>query len=411
MDKSSIGGSRIFLTTARLFAAACVLASPDILQSQTSVTLDKLSDCEGLGQTVALLQRAPSRRCRNYSGAIENKLIALFRTVPDMQSCILEDSPPQLSGFTCIRASGRNADELTCFRAINARALDDYVNRFDSVYGEKVGRYEKSTKACSVGNGHFSSVERDLFPRWFDAIAKPRFGFAIGIDSSPKMHGQAYHGFADVDPDLTSNPKAIEIFDVFQTDHIEKMERDVATEDAHSFKIETENVEAASSWVARWLRGQTGRPSIGKVRLITLKYQGKKDVDISDRRSNLDEWENGIASVLKDAGFREFNEDDGDPPDFDSLREMIIKNSPIANRKFTDDSLGPRIIGLTTDNRRCIEFAIVFLLEPVEGVKSDYGGFFVEIAGVGDCRREETSSGALSDERFNDIIEYLKGQS
>jgi hypothetical protein len=398
------------MTTARLFAAACLLATPGILLSQTTVTLDKLSDCKGLEQTVAVLQRSVSRHCRSYSGPIESRLMSQFRTVPNMQSCILDDSLPQLSGFTCIRTGATNADELTCFRAIGAGALDDYVNRYDSVYSEKVAQYEKSTKACPVGNGHFASVERDLFPRPFEAIAKPRFGFAIGIDTSSKMHGEAYHGFADVDPDLTRVPKAIEIFDIFQTDQLAKVERDVSTEDANSFKIETEDMEAAGRATAAWLRSQTGSPSIGKVRLITLKYQGKKDVEVSTRRSNLEEWQDGIVSALKDAGFREFNESDGNPPDFDRLREMIIKNSPIANRKFTDDSLGPHIAGVTTDNRRCIEFATVMVLEPVAGVKSDYGGFFVQIAGFGDCRGEQSSSGVLSEERFNDVIEYLKGQ-
>jgi hypothetical protein len=409
MDKSSIGGRRILMTAVRMLAAASVLASPEILQSQSTVTLDKLSDCEGLQQAVALLQEPPSRRCRGYEGPIENKLMTQYRTVPNMQSCILVDSPPQLSSFTCIRISARSVEELTCFHAISARALDDYISRYNSVYDDKVAKYEKSAKACSVGNGHFASVERNLFPSSFDVIAKPRFGFAIGIDSSSNMHGYAYHGFADVDPDLTSVPKAIEIFDVFQTDHIEQIERDVATEDANSFKIETEDVEAASRAAAAWLHGQTGRPALANVRLITLKYVGKKDVGISERRSNLDKLQDGIVSVLKDAGFREFNEDDGGSPDYDSLRKLMIKNSAFANRKFTDDSLG-QIAGLTTDNRRCLEFAIVFVLEPIEDVKSDYGGFFVQIAGVGDCRGEQTSSGVLSEERFNDVIEYLKGQ-
>ena len=374
------------------------------------VSLDKLSDCEGMGQTVILLQRAPSRRCRSYGEPIENKIMAQLRTVPNLQSCILEESPPQLSGFTCIRTNARDADGITCFRAINARALDDYVNHFDSIYSDKAARYEKATKACSVGNGHFASVERELFPKSLEAIAKPRFGFAIGIDSSSKMHGQAYHGFADVDPDLTSYPKAIEIFDIFQTGHIEQTERGVVTEDANSFEIETEDVEAAAKADAAWLHSQTGSPSTAKVRLITLKYRGKKEVTISERRSNLDEWQKGIVSVLKGAGFRDYNESDGGEPNFDSLREMIIKNSPIANRKFSDDSLGPHIVGLTTDNQRCLEFATIFVLEPVAGRESDYGGFFIQLAGVGDCHREETSSGVLSEERFNDMVEYLKGQ-
>src|SRR6202007_2373984 len=101
------------------------------------------------------------------------------------------------------------------------------------------------------------------------AIANPRFGFVIGIDSSAKLHGEAYHGFADVDPDLTSNPKAIEIFDMFQTSHIEQTDRDVATEKANSFEIETEDMEQAGRAAAAWLRSQTGRPSTGKVRLFT----------------------------------------------------------------------------------------------------------------------------------------------
>ena len=92
------------------------------------------------------------------------------------------------------------------------------------------------------------------------------------------------------------------------------------------------------------------------------------------------------------ARHRDYDEDDGGPPNFDAIRELLIKNSPFANRKFSDDSLGPRIIGLTSGIRRCVEFANVFVLEPVEEVKSDYGGFFVQIAGTGDCRREQGSS-------------------
>jgi hypothetical protein len=410
MDISRINGRRIFRTAVPLLAAACLVASATISLSQSTVTLDKLSDCDGMDRTVALLQRAPSRRCRPAAGPIENRIMAQLRSVPELQSCILEEPPSQLSGFTCIRTSARDMDGLTCFRPVSGRALDDYQNRFDAVYSEKVARYEKATKACSVGNGHFAVVERNPFPGSLQAIAKPRFGFVIGIDSSAKMHGEAYHGFADVDPDLTSYPKAIEIFDVFQTDHVQEPERDVATEDANSFEIETEDVPQAARAAAAWLHAQTNRPAIAKVRLFTLKYKGRKNVDISERRKNLDEWQDGIVSVLKDAGFRDYNDEDGGTPDYDSMREMIIKNSPIANRKFTDDSLGPNIVGLTTDNRRCLEFASVFVLEPVPDVKSDYGGFFIQLAGVGYCHSEETSSGVLSEERFNDIVEYLKGQ-
>jgi len=393
----------------RLFATAYLLASPWVLQSQTTVTLDKLSDCNGLQQSVAVLLKPPSKRCRDGRGPIESNLMSQFRMGPSTQVCLLIDSPPQLSAFTCIQTSGGKGDELTCFRAMSARALDDYVSRYDSVYSDKVARYEKLAKTCSVSNGHFASVERDLYPPPFNAIAKPRFGFAIGVDTSSKMHGEAYHGFADVDPDLTAAPKAIEIFDVFQTDQLTQVEPDVSTESANAFEINTEDVEAAARADAAWLRSQTHNPSVAKVRLLTLKYRGKKDVEISKRRSNLEEWQDGIVSVLKDAGFRDFNDHDGPPPNFDSLREMIIKYSPIANRKFTDDSLGPHIVGITTDNQRCLEFATVFVLEPVEGVKSDYGGFFVQIAGTGDCRGEQESSGVLSEERFNDIVEYLKG--
>jgi hypothetical protein len=392
----------------RLLAITCLLVSP-WMPAQTTITLDKLSDCDGLQQSVALLLKSPSKRCRVDPGLIESKLISQFRMNPHTQACLLMDSPPQLSGFSCIRTSGTNADGLTCFRPIAARALDDYVNRYDSVYSDKVARYEKLAKMCPVSNGHFASVESDLYPRPFQSIAKPRFGFAIGIDTSPKLRGEAYHGFADVDPDITSSPKAIEIFDVFQTDQLTQPEPDVSTESANTFEINTQDVEAAARADAAWLHSQTHNPSIAKVRLFTLKYTGRKDVEFSKRRSNLEEWQDGIASVLKDAGFREYNESDGGVPNFDSLREMIIKNSPIANRKFNDDSLGPHIIGLTTDNQRCLEFATVFVLEPVEDVKSDYGGFFVQIAGTGDCRREQGSSGVLSEERFDDIVQYLKG--
>jgi hypothetical protein len=393
-----------------MFAAVCVLVSPEILRSQTTVTLDKLSDCEGLQQTVAFLKKAPSRRCRNYEGPIEEKLITQYRTVPNMQSCILVDSPTQLSNFTCIRTSVNSLEELTCFRAISARALSDYVGRYDSVYSERVAQYEKLTKACSVGNGHFATVGTDLYPNSFVSIAKPRFGFVIGIDSSSRMHGHAYHGFADVDPDLTSSPKAIEIFDVSETDHIEQIVRDVSTEHASSFEIELENADASITPVAAWMRRQTGLPSFATARLISLKYTGKKDVDISERRENLDKWQDGMVAVLKDAGFREFNDEDGGTPDFGAMRELIIKNIPIAHRKFSADRLGAHIAGLTTDNRECLEFATVFVFYPVEDVKSDYGGVWVQLAGAGACRSERADSGILSEKRFDDVKEYLKGQ-
>jgi hypothetical protein len=393
----------------RLFAAACLLAQPWTLHSQSTVPLDKLADCKGLEQSVAVLRTSPSRRCRDAGGPIESRLISQFRMGPSTQICLLIDPPPQLSGFTCVRTSGSNAAGLTCFRAIDRSALDDYKKRFAPVYSDKVARYEKSAKACSVGNGHFAVVESELYPPQFASIAKPRFGFAIGIDTNSTMRGEAYHGFADVDPVLTPAPKAIEIFDVFQTDQIVLPEPDVSTESANVFEIKTENMDAAGRAAAAWLQSQTHNPSVGKVRLFTLKYKGKKDVEFSKRQSDLEEWQDGIISVLKDAGFRDFNEDDGPPPNFDSMREMLIRNSPIANRKFNDDSVGPRVVGLTTDNKRCLEFATVFVLEPVEDVKSDYGGFFVQIAGTGDCRKSQGSSGVLSEGRFDDIIEYLKG--
>ena len=400
--------------TVRVLATLCLFVFPRLLQSQSSAPLDRLSDCDGLAKTVAALTRPLSRNCRDPRGPIEKKLMSQLVLNPDVRTCMLVESPSQLAGFSCVDTRSKNASELTCFRATNVDVLNDFVKKFDSVFSDKVANYEKAAKACPVGNGHFATVERNLFPLSFNPIAKPRFGFGLGIDSSSQMHGEAYHGFADVDPDLTASPSAIEIFDIFQTDQIEtEQQRDVLTESVDLFNIETDDMKEFRRMYADALRKAIGNPIVAKVRWITLKYQGKKDVDISKHRSDLDEWQQGISSVLEDAGFRDFTEAElaGSPiHNVDDMRKMIIRNSPIANRKFSDDSLGPHITVLTTDNQRCLEGAYVMVIEPENDVKADYGGFVVILLGIGNCRVEQNSSGILSEEQLDEIVDYLRGK-
>jgi hypothetical protein len=403
------------MVTVRVLVTFCLLILPRSLQSQSRVMLDRLSDCEGLAKTLATLKKPPSRHCRDPRGSIEKKLISPLVLSPNVQTCILTESPPQLAGFTCVDTRLKNTSGLTCFKATDNTVLDDFVQHFDSVFSDKVANYERSAKACPVGNGHFATVESDLFPGLFRAVAKPRFGFGLGIDSSSQVRGQAYHGFADIDPDLTASPNAIEIFDMFQTDQIEPQQRDVLTESVDVFNVETDNMKEFRQMYADAVRKATGYPVVAKARMVALKYQGKEDVETARRRGDLDEWQQGISSVLEDAGFRELTKAELAAPDspvhnVDDLRDAIVKGTLIANRQLTNDSLGPHISVLTTDNKRCWEFAYVIVIEPVNDVKVDYGGFMIMLLGVGTCGPSQNSSGILSEQRLDETVEYLRGQ-
>jgi hypothetical protein len=390
-----------------------LIVAPNLLFSQSSISLNKLSDCNGLAKTVTSLRTKSSGTCRGPQNAIENKLMFQFGLLPNVRACLLSEAPSQLDGFTCIKSWSSGASELTCFRAASAAAMDTFVRLFDSQSSDREAAYEKSAKACAVGNGHFATVQRALFPKQFEQIANPRFGFGLGIDSSPQMHGEAYHGFADVDSAIIASPRAIEIFDVFQTDQVTKEDENLSSERVKSFSIETDNLEEFTRQYKSRLRDATGFPIVAKARLILLKYHGSKDVDISKRRTDLESWEQGISSGLTDAGFRNFTDKElANSPirSVNDLRDLIVKNTPPANRKFSADTMGPHLVLLTTDNERCQEGAFGFTIEPVPDVKTDYGGFVIILLGIGHCLGEDAPSGVLSDDRLDEIVEYLKGQ-
>jgi hypothetical protein len=177
------------------------------------LSLDKLTDCQGLASIQAMLSRSISTDCRQPRNKLERAVESEYAGSAAVANCLLSSPPTsRLSGFSCFEIISNQQRELACFKPVDKSQLDDYLGKYSSHYRDKVIGYLQAARQCPVGNGDAGRAPSSLLPGAFVSFSKARFGFALEVGSEKKS--QIYHAFADTDPELGADgPGAIEVFD------------------------------------------------------------------------------------------------------------------------------------------------------------------------------------------------------
>jgi len=295
---------------------------------------------------------------------------------------------------------------MTCFREVDNALLGDYVRRYESVYDPRVSQYLNAAARCQVGNGDATAAKNSLFPDTLKAVANAEFGFVLGLGKGHVTTSRAYHGYAKTDPDIQGTTGAVEVFDVVNIPgaKLEAQEPEVR-DGAPALAFTVSNFDSAEA--AKTLRRIYRMPVSVEVRAFEFKYNGVKNVPFEKREDDLNSWQEGIADIVIDAGYREFPESEFERLGLssDEVRDRIIQNMRFGDRKFTNELLGPKFFMLFHDAPGDCGHLIDLAVElPEKNVKVDYGAIVMVLMDFGHCREH------YPDRLINDSVNYIRSE-
>lgn len=398
----------------RILLAICFLLKTNCARCEDGISLDKLSDCQGLATLRSALNGPPSRNCRTVRNHLETLVMSQLASIPDAKTCLMSSPPVSgLSGFSCFDMAFKLGRELTCFRPVDKMQLDNYIDTYDSNYRERVVEYLKVAARCPVGNGDATAAPNSLFPPLLNSIARARFGFVLQIGN--ERNSQIYHAYADLNPDIDSSKAgAIEVID-FIKNVKETIIPPPACAGKEGITVNIDNSPDVRKTVENSFRQQYGARAVVKTRFVTLTYCGSENIPTSTKKNDLDEWLDQLKYELAVTDYREMEPEDfrGTPfRSVDDMREIIARNMPFGQRN-SNRTIGPHLLVMVDDShpQQCVATAEAMVLEPEENVKSDYGSVGLVFIGLGDCRTAQKANGTLSDQLLEKLIEDLKSSA
>ena len=390
-----------------LVSLAC-LSGMSVAVVAQGLNLDKLSDCNTLAQVQSMLQRTVSRSCRPPHNPLEERLMSRLQITPRISACLLVSPPTnRLAGFSCVDVDSQGAREVGCFRTVDDRAVRMYRDNYDA---SAAYRYKKSAAGCPGTNGDASEAPNSLFPSMLSIIGKPGFGFALGFGTAKVPQTLAYHGFGAIDPAFGLSNSALEVFDMFHVQTVNKETNAIDSFGEWKFDIDDIPAESRRDFIRNFEQTSGMRLDL-RVRMIAITTIHSTNSPARDRRNDLEEWQRIIGDDLKGDGFRELTARElaGTPfRNTEELRDLMLKNMPFANRDFLRRTLGPHLLFLVNDDDEdCYKVAEGMVMEPEEGVKNDRGGMGLIAFAVGRCRSDGGVSKVL-DELIHQETELLE---
>jgi hypothetical protein len=286
--------------------------------------------------------------------------------------------------------------------------LENYRIEFDRVYSTRAIAYKDAASKCSVGNGDASTAPDSIFPPVLLGVARPRFGFALGIGHDRK--GEAYHGYAVLNPDVNdSGLGAIEVFDIYKL----RNATTIPETPAHSrkFTLEVDDMQEGRAAAANRFSHQFGLPVVVKMRAIDISYGGSEDIPVPSRQSDLDSWQRGIGSILENAGFREPTASELRQMHLDpeTMGDLIARSLPFGQQGQLHAS--PHVLILLDDrDDPCTAIGEVLVVKPEEGVRVSYGTITILLIGAGDCRNALRKNETLSDQVIEAATKYMRDE-
>ena len=391
----------------------CFLMLATTTKCDDYLSLDKLTDCQGLASIQMMLRGKISTDCRRPRNALERAVESQFAVTTAVHNCLLSSPPtPRLAGFSCFEIMSNQQSELACFKPVDKSQLDDYLGKYASRYRDKVLLYLQDASRCPVGNGDAGAAPNSLLPAAFNSISQVRFAFALQVGSEKKS--QIYHAYADTDPQVdSSGPGAIEVFDFLNVSKAAVVQPS-ACRSKDGIVSTMDDAQEGRRSVESTLTQKTGLHATVKMRFIDLTYCGTENVSDATKRSDLDDWQDQLKYILALTDYRELDDEELANSPFkntDEMRDLMAKNLPFAQRNG-NRTLGPHVVFLVDDaHRECAAVAEVMVLEPESEVKTDYGSIAILLLGVGDCRIAQRPGGTLSDQLLNKLTDEVRSDA
>lgn len=348
-----------------------------------SITLDKLSDCATLKAISSIVRGPVSTACRFPRNPFERDLMS--RIGPDVRACLLANVPAQrLAGFSCLDFDTDGNRRLSCFAPIDLGAIDDYREAYRGDVGY---RYKHAASACSITNGDADEAPRSVFPQSLGPIAKPEFGFVVGIGTAREPLSLAYHGFASIDPRFGTNGMAFEIVDIFRNRSAQVTGQSTTNSltTIGPWSVSINDATKPASDYAQSIERLTGMRASVKVRIMEFKLAAGSDTLTVEKDENLADLLESIVDDLEEKGFREPTRAEMANMPFQNPREQILGAVPYSERDFLQRSMGEFSIRIDDKDDRCGKAATVMTFLPAKGVKNDYGGLGITIFVFGPC--------------------------
>ena len=355
------------------------------------VSLDKLSDCETIADVRKAIDHPVSTSCRSPRNPLERELMSRLRVAPGVNACLLATAPTaRLARFSCIDLEMKGTREVSCFTIMDARAVTRFRPQFDA---KRTYDYKQAAANCPGTNHDAAEAALSLFPQTLSPIAKPEFGFVVGLGDARVPLGLAYHGFALVNPALLSDSAAIEIFDMFRNPTAAPASPFGgvdSTETIGRWTFSVHDEMMATKELAQNIERQSGLRVGMKARIVELTLVRAADTPVRSRTNDLENWQEAIVDDLKDRGFRSLSRAEMAQmrlPNGNDLREQLIGRVPYSQRGFLEHSLGQPIFLIDDSDDRCSKVTTIVIGLPEDGVKNDYGGMMFSTTAVGACVR------------------------
>jgi hypothetical protein len=350
-----------------------------------SVLLNKLSDCETL-RTISSIVRGPvSTACRLPRNPLEREVMSRIGPSSSVRACLLATAPaPRLAGFSCLDFEVDGNRRLSCFAPIDSRAIENY----HETYSPEIGyRYKAAAAACPITNGDADEAPRSVFPQSLGPVAKPEFGFVVGIGNTRQPLGLAFHGFASIDPRFGADGTALEIVDIFHNTSSEAAAAGTTNSrlTIGPWSVSIDDATKPASDLAQSIERMTGMNARAKIRLMEFKLTAGADGPTGSKKDNLAMLLESVVGDLEEKGFREPTQAEmRNMPQ--NPQEQILGSVPYSQRDSLQRSMGKFSLMISDDDNGCGKSVSLMTILPASGVKNDFGGFGLNIIVFGPCR-------------------------
>jgi hypothetical protein len=173
--------------------------------------------------------------------------------------------------------------------------------------------------------------------------------------------------------------------------------------------FEVDDLPEARSQMSAAMAKQFNLPVNAKLRLFDF-HDGQKGISLDKRVADLDAWEQGFASILTEAGFREFTGEELGPfHDSVEMRRWLLDHVTSNLQDRGKQEFGPSFVVRVDDSSdQCTRIGEVMVLEPPEDVRASYGSILIELLDAGRrCKEFDVTSDAVIDK----VTEYLNNQA
>lgn len=373
---------------------------------------NKLTECEAIEKLYQRIENGnftTKRSCRKPENRIERALV--LRSRKTSSSVCIERSVPSsfLSGYSCIRQLWLDGGQLSCFREINFKFIDNYTSS-EELYRNRAKAYLRTSSKCNYSGSDTAEAQWTLFPSALNLISKFEFGFVSGVESNNKQNIDRYasHGFASLDSTiLRGKLSAIEYFTIL----VSGESKNVVTEsiDVGDWKIDIdEAVQAEKHWNQEL--GKSGEDIRVDLTDYKLTCDKKKSISNDKKLEYLDAFQIAIKETLEDKGLDYFslrrlrNETGIDIRDIANKTKKYLPYGTVGRNQV---ELSPSIYmhvnehePRCTDSDRGFILTLLIAQKPTDQVRSDCGSIMLIIGGAGSCSR-------LSSKSTNNYIESL----